>query len=69
MTRVDRRTFADWLIVPLKDYRFVHGLIESYGGRIKDYKQSLDLDHNWIMFFELEKESEQAFRAERLKNE
>ena len=62
MIQVERKTFADFHIMKLDKYRAIHGLIESYGGRVKDF-QRFD-DEHWIMFYELGKDIEAPFRQE-----
>ena len=62
MILVERKTYADFHIMQLNRYRQIHGLIESYGGRVKDF-QRFDEDL-WIMFYELGKEVEAPFKQE-----
>lgn len=63
MVKVERRTYANWYRTSLSNYEIIHGMIESYGGRVKDCT-FLESANQIIMFYELGKEQRQEFETE-----
>ena len=67
MTKIDRRTYCNTIISDRKEYEKIHGIIESYGGRVKD------VDYNWqtgemILFYEMGKDQREEFEKELYNN-
>ena len=60
--KVERQTYAGWKVIRLPEYELVHGIIESFGGRVKDFQQLKD--EKWIMFFEMGKANRAEFEKE-----
>jgi hypothetical protein len=48
----------------LHQYPEVHGIIESFGGRVKDFAQDLHDHEDWHIFYEMSKANERDFRKE-----
>jgi hypothetical protein len=61
--KVDRLTYADTILLYRHDYERIHGIIEAYGGRIKDCKFNWENDH-LLMFFEMAKDQREEFEKE-----
>ena len=61
MSRVNRTTYASYLRISLNQYEYVHGLIEEFGGRVKQFSQDLKHLDDWLIFFEMAKSQESEF--------
>lgn len=61
MVRVNKQTYADYIKIELHQYRFVHGIIEEFGGRVKQFSQDLHDHEDWYIFFEMAKLQEKEF--------
>ena len=64
---MERLTYASTLILSRKEYTVVHGIIESFGGRIKDCQYNWDND-DMIMFYEMSKAQGQEFEKALVEN-
>ena len=63
MAKVERLTYAKTIILPRQEYTDIHGLVEAYGGRVKDCQ----FDWNtcdMIMFYEMAKSQKEEFEKE-----
>jgi len=61
MTKVERQSYADWIKIPTRVYQRVHGLVESYGGTVKDCKI---VGTEFILFYYVPKSSKEEFEKE-----
>ena len=61
MSKVQRQTYADHISINLHQYRDVHGIIEEFGGRVKQFSQDVEYPGIWIIFFEMAKTQEVEF--------
>ena len=55
MVRVQKQTYAGYIIVSLEQYELVHGIIDEFGGRVKQFSQDIKHPDDWIIFFEMAK--------------
>lgn len=55
MTRTVRLTYATYVQMQLIQYGDVHGLIEEFGGRVKQFSQDVRNPDMWYLFFEMPK--------------
>jgi len=62
MTKVERQSYADWIKIPPLQYQRVHGLVESYGGTVKDCK--IFAPSEFILFYYVPKSSKEEFEKE-----
>jgi len=63
MTKVERQTYTDFIDFPSLQYRRIHGLINSYGGRVLDVKLNWD-KQEMILFYEISNNQESEFEKE-----
>jgi hypothetical protein len=63
MSRVDRLTYAKSLIISRAEYTDVHGIIEAWGGRVKDCQYNWEND-DMIIFYEMAKNHREFFEKE-----
>lgn len=55
MTRIVRQTYATYVQMQLRQYGEVHGIIEEFGGRVKQFSQDVSNPDIWYLFFEMPK--------------
>ena len=55
MTRIVRQTYSTYVAMQLEQYGDVHGLIEEFGGRVKQFSQDINDERLWRLFFEMPK--------------
>ena len=53
--RVERQTYATYIGIDIHKYESVHGLIEEFGGRVKQFSQDIRDPDIWYIFFEMPK--------------
>ena len=53
MVRVNRQTYANYVKIDIFEYEAVHGIIEAYGGRVKQFTQDLAYHDDWYLFYEM----------------
>ena len=63
MSKVERFVYANFVIMSPDKYTSVHGLVETYGGRVKDCQ------YNWtekkmILFYEMVKANRGYFEKD-----
>ena len=61
--KVERMTYAGFKFSKIDYYRDIHGLIESYGGRVKDCQYKWD-EKTILIFYEMTKSNEVTFESE-----
>ena len=64
MVKVNRQTYAGFYTINLSQYETVHGIIESFGGKVKQFTQDLENNKQWHIFFEMAKLQRVEFEAE-----
>lgn len=65
--KVERQTYANYHIMSLDYYEKIHGLIESYGGRVKDCQLMNNqgtFNDRLVMFYEMGKSQRTEFEKE-----
>ena len=63
MTRFNRAEYANYVKFPLKDYEKIHGMIDAYGGRVKDAKLNWETDQV-LIFYTMAYSQRAEFEAE-----
>ena len=61
MVRVKRQTYANYITTSLKHYEEIHGLIEEFGGKVKQFSQDVRYNDIWYIFFEMAKLQREEF--------
>ena len=61
--KVERMTYANCVILSRKEYEKIHGIVEAFGGRVKDCQFNWE-NEDMIMFYEMSKANRLEFEKE-----
>ena len=61
--KVERMTYAKFVIMQQHEYERIHGLVTAYGGRVLDVQVNWD-NEDMIMFYEMGKNQRVEFEKE-----
>jgi hypothetical protein len=63
MTRIQRQTYANKIKLEWDEYEKVHGIVEAYGGRVKDCKLNWQTEE-MVLFYEMPNAQREEFEKE-----